>query len=242
MREKEASAAALELARFALEAGAFRLCPRAPVRWASGYLMPVYTDNRLILRSPRGRALVRAGMLQRLEPAGTRTGAGGSEGPWDAVAGTASAGIAPAVLLAEALETDFLYVRADAKGHGLQRRIEGLAPAEACLDNPLAEKRVLLVEDLFSTGGSSAAAAGALVEAGARVPLCLAIFSYGFDRVEETFRELPCRPEAVLTLETLLAEARSLGRLDEEEVRMLEEWRAAPFEWGAHLETAGGNR
>ncbi|TVR73720.1 MAG: orotate phosphoribosyltransferase [Spirochaetaceae bacterium] len=235
--------AAVELARFALQTGAFRLTPKAPVRWASGYMMPVYTDNRLILRSPRGRELVREGMLARLTTAGGDNNATGREvPPWDAVAGTASAGIAPAVLLAEALKTDFLYVRSDAKGHGLQRQIEGLTPEEADAGTPLAGKRVLLVEDLLSTGGSSAAAARALIEAGAEVPLCLAIFSYGFDRVEETFSALPrqdggrgpeCRPLALLTLDVLLGEALSLGCLNREETVMIEEWRGAPFEWGA---------
>jgi orotate phosphoribosyltransferase len=237
-----------ELARYALESGAFRLTPREPVRWASGYLMPVYTDNRLILRARRGRELVCTGLLAklaRLEQLENLNEISGESSAWDAVAGTASAGIAPAVLLAEALGTDFLYVRSETKSHGLQRQIEGLTPDEARSERPLAGKRVLLVEDLLSTGGSSAAAARALIEAGAVVPLCLAIFSYGFDQVGSTFAKLPqqisaqgeendrCRPHAIFTLETLLRAAVALGYLDQEERRTVEEWRAAPFAWGA---------
>lgn len=225
---------AARLARFALESGAFQFRPRDPVRWASGYLMPVYTDNRLILRSPRGRDLARAGLVARLESHSP------AAAPWDAVAGTASAGIAPAVLLAESLKTGFLYVRSDPKGHGLQRRIEGLTREESQAEHPLKGKRVLLVEDLFSTGGSSAAAARALIEAGAEVPVCLAMFSYGFDRVTETFRPVGCRPDAVLTLDILLREAVSRGDLDQDEVTMIREWQEAPFEWGAHQNGPGG--
>lgn len=214
-----------ELARFALETGAFRLTPNNPVRWASGYRMPVYTDNRLLLRTPRGRDLVRTGLRARLREEG--------EHPWDAVAGTASAGIAPAVLLAEELATGFLYVRSGAKEHGLQRQIEGLSPDEIKSELPLAGRTVLLVEDLLSTGGSSAAAARTLMEAGATVPLCLALFSYGFTAVADTFTRLPgpCRPAAVVTLDDLLKEAVAMGALDESEQAMIEAWRDAPFTW-----------
>ncbi len=228
-----AGTASAALARHALKTGAFRLTPREPVLWASGYSMPVYTDNRLILRTPRGRELVRAGMLSRLADMDLTTpDTGGQNRYWDAVAGTATAGIAPAVLLAEALNTEFLYVRSGAKEHGLRRRIEGLAPGE----ESLAGKRVLLVEDLLSTGGSAAAAATALIETGAEVPLCLASFSYGFEVTQETFAELPgdvpCRPIVVFTLDDLLQEAYSLRLLDEEEIEMIRQWRADPFNWG----------
>ncbi|MCG8477722.1 MAG: hypothetical protein MI724_01400, partial [Spirochaetales bacterium] len=166
-----------ELAGFALEIGAFRIVPRDPVTWASGYRMPVYNDNRLLLRYRRGRELVRDGLLALLESEDVTDS-------WDGVAGTASAGIAPALLIAEATGLDFFYVRGAAKGHGLGRRIEGLSPGELASALPFrpagdeAPARILLVEDLLSTGGSAAAAAEALMEVGAEVPLCLAIFSY----------------------------------------------------------------
>ncbi len=215
-----------ELAAFALSSGAFRLTPAAPVTWASGYRMPVYTDNRLLLRTSYGRDLVRRGLCARLASAAP-------EAHWDAVAGTASAGIAPALLVAEEIGSEFLYVRASAKDHGLARRIEGLTPDEANAPLPLAEKRVLLVEDLFSTGGSSAAAARALMEAGAEVPLCLANFSYGFSAVEETFAALPyaCRPVAVFGLVDLLDRALAEGRLDADERGVIEDWVRDPFGW-----------
>lgn len=206
------------LAEFALQVGAFRLVPDSPVRWASGYRMPVYTDNRLLLRYPEGRSIVREGLLELL-------GTMGEEG-WEGVAGTASAGIAPALLLAEARRLDFYYVRGAAKDHGLEQRIEGLGPEDS-----LRGRRILLVEDLLSTGGSAAAAAEALVAAGAKVPLCLAIFSYGFDAVDRRFAAVPGRPEvrAILTFAQLLQAALRAGVIDGAAVRLLEEWRRDPF-------------
>jgi orotate phosphoribosyltransferase len=212
------------LADFALECGAFYLRPDKPVTWASGYRMPVYTDNRVLLRFPTGRALVREALAQ--EAAGDLSQA-------DFVAGTASAGIAPALLLAQDGEKPFLYVRSAAKEHGLARRIEGLTRRESELPEPLAGRRVLLVEDLLSTGKSSAAAARALMDAGAEVPLCIAIFSYGFPKLTETFASLPqeCQARSVLTIETLLARARARGDLEEGAVASIKEWQVDPFGW-----------
>jgi len=210
-----------QLAEFALGVGAFRLVPDAPVRWASGYLMPVYTDNRLLLRYPEGRSIIREGLLETWETAGVGTCHG--------IAGTASAGIAPALLLAEDRGLDFYYVRGAAKDHGLERRIEGLGPGES-----LRGRRILLVEDLLSTGGSAAAAAEALGDAGAEVPRCLAIFSYGFAAVAERFASVsgatgPSEIRAVLTLDELLVVGRELGTIDAGGERLLEEWRRDPF-------------
>ncbi len=221
-----------ELAGFALEVGAFRIVPRDPVTWASGYRMPVYNDNRLLLRYPRGRELVRDGLLALLKSAG-------GVDSWDGVAGTASAGIAPALLVAEATGLDFFYVRGAAKGHGLKRRIEGLSPAELASVPPFqsvgreTRARILLVEDLLSTGGSAAAAAEALMEAGADVPLCLAIFSYGFAAVETRFSALPgrCETRTIFSMDDLLAVAIERGDIAGADRLSMDEWLADPFDW-----------
>lgn len=220
-----------ELASLALEIGAFRIVPRDPVTWASGFRMPVYNDNRLILRYPRGRELVCAGLLALLES--ERAGAS-----WDGVAGTASAGIAPALLVAEATGLDFYYVRSAAKGHGLQRRIEGLSPGELAALRPFRPdgerpRRILLIEDLLSTGGSAAAAADALMAAGAEVPACLAIFSYGFAAVEERFAELPgpCTTRVIFSMPDLVAAAMERGEITASDRAILEEWMDDPFGW-----------
>ena len=220
-----------ELASLALDVGAFRIVPRDPVTWASGYRMPVYNDNRLLLRYPRGRALVREGLLALLASEG-------SVDPWDGVAGTASAGIAPALLVAEETNLDFYYVRSSAKGHGLKRRIEGLSPAELASSRPFhadgaAPRRILLIEDLLSTGGSAAAAAEALMAAGAKVDVCLAIFSYGFTQVRERFAELPgsCATKVIFSMADLIAVAAERGDIAATDRTILEEWLDDPFGW-----------
>lgn len=213
----------------ALQSGALQLRPGDPVVWASGARMPIYTDNRQLMRTSEGRDEVRAALIATL-----RTVAGTDE--WDGVAGTASAGIAPALLIAEALGCDFYYVRGDAKGHGLARRIEGL-PVGASLDG----RRILLMEDLFSTGGSSASAAGALMEAGATVPLCLAIFSYGFAEVARTFAALPaqCEPVHAVSLDDALAIAREFNLISSADAELMARWQADPFGW--YAATYGGD-
>ncbi len=213
----------------ALRSGALQLRPSDPVVWASGARMPIYTDNRQLLRTSQGRDEVRAALMAALavEVSG---------GDWDGVAGTASAGIAPAVLLAEELGCEFYYVRGEAKGHGLARRIEGL-PAETSLEG----RRILLVEDLFSTGGSSASAARALMEAGATVPLCLAIFSYGFSEVTRTFAALPapCKPVHAVSLDDALAVAREFDLISPSDAALMARWQADPFGW--YAATSGGD-
>lgn len=218
-----------ELADFALKVGAFRLVPDEPVRWASGFLMPVYTDNRLLLRFQSGRMRVREALLKTLGDATDRAGSPGETmgvNRWDGVAGTASAGIAPALLVAEALGIDFYYVRGAAKDHGLGRQIEGLGPGES-----MKGRRILLIEDLLSTGGSAASAAEALTTAGADVPLCLGIFTYGFSAVDDRFSSLPCDVRAVLSFQDLLEVGRTTGVVDREQAALLDRWRQDPFRW-----------
>ncbi|WP_103679210.1 orotate phosphoribosyltransferase [Alkalispirochaeta sphaeroplastigenens] len=224
--EQNAETVRREIAAFALEIGAVRLSPEEPFTWASGYRMPIYNDNRLLMRYPRGRALVRAGFL-------AHAGLGAADSI-QAVAGTASAGIAPAAVLAEALGIDFYYVRSSVKGHGLARKIEGLSREEALLEKPLAGRSVLLVEDLISTGGSALAAAEALQEAGANLVGCGAIFSYGFDEAPRAFSRLapPCPLWTIFDLEFLLGVAAEDGGLSQEDMETIRRWREDPFGWG----------
>ncbi|SIQ12974.1 orotate phosphoribosyltransferase [Alkalispirochaeta americana] len=224
--EQNAETVGREAAAFALEIGAVRLSPEDPFTWASGYRMPIYNDNRLLMRYPRGRALVRAGFLGH-------SGLG-EAGDIQGVAGTASAGIAPAAVLAEALGTDFYYVRSSVKGHGLARKIEGLSREEGLLAKPLAGRRILLVEDLISTGGSAVAAAEALLEAGADLVGCGAIFSYGFDEAPRAFSRLatPCPLWTIFDLECLLGVAAEQGGLSQEDMETIRRWRQDPFGWG----------
>ncbi len=210
-----------ELARISLAIGSIRLKPDAPFRWASGYRMPIYNDNRMLLASSGHRRLV-AGAFEELV---LQTGIA-----FDFIAGTATAGIPHATSLADRLELPLAYVRSASKGHGMGNRIEGVSGEHA-----LSGKTVLLVEDLISTGGSSIAAVQALREAGAQVPVCLAIFSYGLEKARMAFDALdpPCRCIPILEYDDLVSVALEEGSIDETGEQRLREWREAPFEWGA---------
>lgn len=207
------STTASRIARDLLAVGAVALRPDAPFTWASGLRAPVYCDNRLTLAVPDVRRRITEALADRVETA--------SLAP-DAVAGVATAGIPQAALLADHLELPLAYVRAQAKGHGRQNRIEGrIEPGW----------RVVVVEDLISTGGSSLAAVEALREAGAEVVGVLAGFTYGFSQAEEAFAAAGVPLYALTTLEALLEEAERSGSLDRQQLASLRAWRRDPQAW-----------
>lgn len=208
------------IARAAFELNAIRLQPADPFRWASGYRMPLYNDNRQFLRSPAMRKTIGEAFLAlisalELKPA--------------AIAGTATAGIPHATTLADLTELPLMYVRSSKKGHGLQNAVEGIEPG-----TKLSGEEVVLIEDLISTGGSSIGAVNTLREIGASVPYCLSIFSYGLKKAEAAFSELTpsCEYLSLLTYDILLEEADRAGCIDNAGAEALQEWRAAPFSWG----------
>ena len=209
-----------EIAAASLSIGAIELRPENPFRWASGYRMPIYNDNRMLLSSARTRALVISAFVDALKREGIDP---------DIIAGTATAGIPHATSLADRLGKPLVYVRGSSKSHGRNNRIEGL-----CGDHYLQGKEVLLVEDLISTGGSSIGAVKALRDEGAQVSLCLAIFSYGLDKADEAFGSLapPCRALPVLQYGEMIAAARQGGYITEKEESQLLSWREDPFGWG----------
>jgi orotate phosphoribosyltransferase len=145
------------------------------------------------------------------------------------VAGTATAGIPHGVLLADVLSLPYIYIRDKPKGHGLKNRIEGI-DAESDLDG----RKVVVIEDLISTGGSSARAVEAVREANGDCNWCLSIFNYGLGKAAEQFEALdpPCDFSSLLTFPVLLEVARSGGFLTEEQITLLSEWREDPFGWG----------
>ncbi len=199
------------VARDLLRIGAVALRPDAPFTWASGRLSPVYTDNRLALSHPDVRSRIADGLAalaRRLAP--------------DAVAGVATAGIPHAALVADRLALPLCYVRAAAKGHGRQNRIEGLVEPG---------QRVVLVEDLVSTGGSVLAAADALREAGAEPVAALAVFSYGFAEADAAFTEAGLPLHTLTTFETLARVAREDGALSDADLDALAAWRSDPVVW-----------
>ncbi len=209
-----------QIARSALDMQAIKLDPVDPFRWASGYRMPMYNDNRRLLADSGTRKLIAEGFHALTDALSLQV---------DVVAGTATAGIPHATTLADALGLPLVYVRSSGKDHGLGQQIEGPGPSLS-----LEGKDVLLIEDLISTGGSSIKAVRALQEAGARVSCCLSIFTYGFDAAREAFDSLTEQVRAVslLDYDTMLQVARETGYLDREGVVLLSQWREDPFTWG----------
>jgi orotate phosphoribosyltransferase len=197
------------VARDLLATGAVSLRPHEPFTWASGLRAPIYCDNRVTLSFPSVRRRISTALETLVRGRATHA---------DAVAGVATAGIPQAALLAERLDLPLIYVRGSTKPHGRQNRIEGrLEPGW----------KVVVVEDLVSTGGSSIAAVRALREAGAEVLLVAAIFTYGLAQADDTFREADVELVSLATLDDLLAEA----GLGPDEEGMIRRWREAPREW-----------
>jgi orotate phosphoribosyltransferase len=208
------------IAKQALEMEAIRLSVSDPFQWASGYRMPIYNDNRRLLADPGTRALICeafAAVVAALEV------------DFDNIAGTATAGIPHATSLADKLQMPLSYVRSSGKGHGLKNLIEGLGS-----DGSYQGQRVLLIEDLISTGGSSIKAVEAVRDAHGVIDHCLAIFTYGLQASTDAFDALDpsCRLITLLDYDTMVATARASGYVDEEAARLLRTWRLDPFGWG----------
>ncbi len=202
------------LAEIVLEIGAVKIDAQRPFTWASGYKMPVYNDNRLLLGNPEHRALVTAGMQSLITAANIQV---------NTVAGTATAGIPHATSLANALKTPLIYVRPAPKDHGKQNQIEGI------LDKGDA---VIVVEDLISTGGSALKAVEAVRQAGGKVDHCFCIFHYGFQKTVDQFQQAHCQMHPLLTFELLVQTGQTTGKISSGQKVVLEEWYKNPFEWG----------
>lgn len=203
---------ASEVAKRLLQIKAIKLNPQNPFTWASGIQSPIYCDNRIILSHPNIRDYV----IYCLEKKALTVG------EFDVVAGVATSGIAFGALLADRLKKPMVYVRSKPKEHGRQNMIEGQIEGN---------ERVLVIEDLISTGGSSLKAVEALKEAGCKVVGVHAIFSYGFDKATESFAEAECPFETLTNYDELLKEAVKSKYIEEAELESLSKWSKAPSEW-----------
>lgn len=204
---------ALKVAEFLLRIKAVRLNPSTPFTWASGWNSPIYCDNRLTLSYPDIRTFIRQHFVKVVEE---------KFGSVDSIAGVATGGIALGVLVAQEMGLPFCYVRASAKGHGMQNRIEGHLEVG---------QSVVVIEDLISTGGSSLSAVESLREAGAEVKGLAAIFTYGFQEAENAFEKhkVPCY--TLSNYEHLLKQALKSGMISETDLKALESWRESPSTW-----------
>ena len=196
-----------------LQINAIKLSPQNPFTWASGILSPIYCDNRIILSYPAIRRFIIQNMVVRSKEFDGFT----------AIAGVATAGIAHGALLANELDLPFAYVRSKAKAHGRQNLIEGELPKDA---------KVLVVEDLISTGGSSMKAVEALRENGHNVIGVLAIFSYGLQSAIDVFEKGNCPFKTLSNYDVLLERALETKYIEQNDLQTLKEWKKNPTNWG----------
>lgn len=202
------------LAAKLLEVKAIKLHPEQPFTWASGWLSPFYCDNRKTLAFPSLRTFVKL-ELSRL--------AAEMYPEVDAIAGVATGAIAQGALVADALGLPFAYVRAKAKDHGMTNLIEGdLRPG----------MKVLVIEDLISTGGSSLKAVEALRAHGCEVVGMLASYTYGFPVAEEAFRAAGVTLTTLTDYASVVRVAAATGYIRSEHTALLDAWRADPAAWG----------
>ena len=196
----------LKIAKALLEIGAVELKPNDPFTWASGIQSPIYCDNRITMSSPAVRKETAKGLAEALQKNFPET---------EALAGTATAGIPHAAWVSDELELPMMYVRSKAKEHGRGNQIEGKV---------VSGQKVVVIEDLISTGGSSLTAVEALRKAGLEVLGVVSIFTYGLSKAEESFKEAGINFVSLTNFETLVNAAQEVGAITEADIPMLTKW------------------
>ena len=204
---------ATEIAQSLLQIKAIKLNPANHFTWASGWYSPIYCDNRKILSYPAVRKQVCEGFAEIVREKYPDV---------DIVAGVATGAIAHGVLVAEKLGKPFIYVRSSPKTHGLSNQVEGEFWPGA---------KVVVIEDLVSTGGSSLSAVEALRENGCEVLGMAAIFTYGFPTTRENFAGADVRLDTLSDYKTMIELAAREGYVREDELLTLQEWRRDPANW-----------
>ena len=203
-----------KVAESLLKIKAIKLQPSEPFTWASGWKSPIYCDNRKTLSFPEIRTLVRDEFVKTVKAKYPQA---------EVIAGVATGAIAQGALVAQELGLPFIYVRSSPKDHGLGNLIEG---------DLKAGQKVVVIEDLISTGGSSLKAAGAVRAAGAEVLGMVAIFTYGFPVSENAFKEHKVELTTLSNYNAMIETAVATGYVKEEQVETLKEWRKSPDTWG----------
>lgn len=201
------------LAEKLLKISAINLQPDSPFTWASGWHSPIYTDNRKTLSYPEIRSFIKVELTRLIEENFSEV---------DAVAGVATGAIAQGALVADLLGKPYVYVRSSPKDHGLENLIEG---------NLLPGQKVVVIEDLISTGGSSLKAVEAIRKAGCEVIGMVAIFTYGFPQAEEAFAQAGVRLLTLSNYNAMLDAALSTGYIHEKDLETLRQWRQDPSNW-----------
>lgn len=196
-----------------LQINAIKLKPENPFTWASGWQSPIYCDNRILLSYPEHRKFVAEALAHQTEAL---------YGTPDLIVGVATGAIGVGLLTAEILGVPFAYVRPKPKEHGRQNQIEGRAEAG---------QRTVVIEDLISTGMSSLRAIDALRAADLDVRGMLGIFTYGFDKSVQAFKDANLQVHTLSNYDHLIALAESRGYIKSEQLRTLRDWRTSPQTW-----------
>jgi len=205
---------ALKIAEFLLQIKAIKLQPNKPFTWASGWKSPIYCDNRVTLSYPKVRTYIRQEFVKAITE---------KFGKPDVIAGVATGGIAQGALVAQELGLPFVYIRSEAKKHGMTNMIEGVVEKG---------QSVVVIEDLISTGGSSLKAVEALRQAGCEVKGMAAIFTYNFKTANDNFKKSKCKLISLSDYEILIKQALQSNYVTEKDLKSLKEWRENPSEWG----------
>ncbi len=204
---------ALKIAEFLLQIKAVKLQPKSPFTWASGWKSPIYCDNRITLSFPNIRTFIRQAYAQSILD---------YFGKPDLIAGIATGGVPQGVLVAQELGIPFIYVRSSPKEHGMGNIIEGYFEKG---------QRVVVIEDLISTGGSSLKAIQSLREAGLDIKGLVAIFTYGFEIATKNFAEADCPVLTLSDYDTLVESALKTKYITEVDIVSLHKWREKPESW-----------
>jgi orotate phosphoribosyltransferase len=197
-----------------LKIRAIKLQPNNPFTWASGWKSPIYCDNRKTLSYPAIRTFIKTEIAHTILENFPGV---------EVIAGVATGAIAQGAMVADALGLPFIYIRPEPKDHGLENTIEG--------DLRLGQK-VVVVEDLISTGSSSLKAAEAIRKNGSEVLGMVAIFSYGFPVAEQKFKAAKVKCFTLCSYDTVLSEALATKYISEQDIELLKLWRHNPAEWG----------
>ncbi|MBP8848994.1 MAG: orotate phosphoribosyltransferase [Breznakibacter sp.] len=196
-----------------LQIKAIKLQPANPFTWASGWISPIYCDNRKTLAFPEVRNYIKDSFAQLVREMYPQA---------DVIAGVATGAIAQGALVADVLNKPFVYVRSAPKGHGLENLIEGDLPKGS---------KVVVIEDLISTGGSSLKAVEAIRNHGCEVLGMLAIFTYNFKTAQDNFEAADVKLTTLSDYNKLIEMAASNGGVSKEEIAALGQWRVDPANW-----------
>lgn len=204
---------AKKTAELLLQIKAIKLNPKNPFKWASGWNSPIYCDNRIILSHPEIRVFIREQMVKQIEKI---------YGKPDVIAGVATGAIGIGMLVADLMNLPFIYVRPNSKKHGRKNQIEGQFSKS---------QKVVVIEDLISTGNSSLMAIDALRSEDLEIKGMISIFTYGFDISYNNFKEKNVEFCSLSSYDFLLEQALDINYISDEEYEILKDWKNNPSKW-----------